>query len=144
MNTLAPIAEHECEHLLRAAVLGRIVLPTPGRTEVFPVNNAVMGNAIVVRTAPGSLLDRYADGAEILLEVDEVDHERWHGWSVVARGRGERVEESELTSDERGSPGPPSWVPGREICIRIHWREVTGRKLGAGDLVALPVRRVWR
>ena len=144
MNTLVPIAEHECEHLLRASVLGRIVLPTPARIEIFPVNYAVMGDAVVVRTAAGSLLDRYADGADLLLEIDQVDHERWHGWSVVARGRGERVEEDALTTDERGSPGPPSWVRGRDVWIRLRWTEISGRKLGAGELVAMPVRRVWR
>lgn len=147
MSLVKPMASHECERLLRAGVFGRIVLPTPTRTEMFPVNYAVMSDAVLIRTSPGSLLDRYADGAELLVEIDEVDHERWLGWSVVVRGIGERVDEADLTPGERGSPGPPPWVSReRDIWIRLRWVEITGRKLGSGwDATAsLAVRRVWR
>jgi len=147
MTPLLTLSAQECERLLRAGVFGRLVLSTPNQTEVFPVNYAVMGDAILVRTSPGSLLDRHADGATLLLEVDQVDHERWHGWSVVARGRGERIDEEGLTSAERGSPGPPPWVSrDRDVWIRLRWDELSGRKLGdAWDALAdMPVRRVWR
>ncbi len=144
MTFLVPLPAHECERLLRAAVFGRVGFSTPDRMEVIPVNYSVMGDAVLVRTPVGSLLDRHADGASLLLEVDQVDHERWHGWSVVARGRGERIEEGQLTISERGSPGPPSWVSGRDVWIRLRWDEVTGRKLGAGELVPMTVRKAWR
>ena len=129
---------------MRTAVFGRVVLPTPDRMEVMPVNYSVMGNAVVIRTAPGSLLDRHAGGAALLIEVDQIDHERWHGWSVVARGTAERIEEGELTIGERSSPGPPPWVAGRDVWIRLRWDEISGRKLGAGELVPMAVRRAWR
>ena len=147
MATLHTLSAHDCERLLRAGVFGRLVLQTPSQVEILPVNYAVMGDAILMRTAHGSLLDRHADGASLLLEVDQVDHERWRGWSVVARGRGERVQEDGLTRGERGSPGPPPWVSrDREVWIRLRWDELSGRKLGdAWDaLDAMPVRRVWR
>jgi nitroimidazol reductase NimA-like FMN-containing flavoprotein (pyridoxamine 5'-phosphate oxidase superfamily) len=147
MTPLRMLPAHECERLLRAGVFGRLVLPTPARTEIFPVNYAVMGDAVLVRTAPGSLLDRHADGAPLLLEVDQVDHERWQGWSVVARGNGERIEEDSLTRAERGSPGPPPWVSrDRDVWVRLRWDELSGRKLGDNwdALAAMPVRRVWR
>jgi nitroimidazol reductase NimA-like FMN-containing flavoprotein (pyridoxamine 5'-phosphate oxidase superfamily) len=144
MTTLVPLPAHECERLLRAAVFGRVVLPTPGRTEVFPINYAVMGDAVLVRTTPGSLLDRHADGAALVLEVDEIDHERWQGWSVVARGTGQRLEERQLTIGERCSPGPPPWVSGRDVWIRLRWDEISGRKVGAGELAQMSVRRAWR
>jgi hypothetical protein len=144
MASVESLPEHECERLLRAGVLGRLVLPTPGRTEVFPVNYAVMGDALLIRTTPGSLLDRYADGVSLLLEVDAVDHEYWSGWSVVARGRGERLDEDHLTLGERGSPGPPRWAPGRDVWIRLPWSELTGRRIGAGPMATPPVRRAWR
>jgi len=142
--TLTALPEHECERLLRAGFFGRMVLPTPGRTEVIPVNYAVMGDVVLVRTSVGSLLDRHADGAPLLLEVDQVDHERWAGWSVVVRGRGARVDERDLTPAERGSPGPPPWVQGTEVWIRLRWDEISGRQLGNGSLVPPAVRRVWR
>jgi len=145
MTSLIALPAHECERLLRAGVFGRLVLPTPGRTEVLPVNYAVMGDAVLIRTTPGSLLDRHADGALLLLELDAVDHERWQGWSVVARGRGERLDEGHLTIGERCSPGPPRWAPGRDVWIRLTWDEISGRKVGAGSPVPTPVRKVaWR
>lgn len=144
MTSLATLPAHDCERLLRGAVFGRLAFSTPGRLEVIPVNYSVMGDAVLVRTTPGSLLDRHADGATLLIEVDEIDHERWHGWSVVARGLAERIEEGQLTIGERVSPGPPSWVSGRDVWIRLRWDEITGRKLGAGELVPMTVRKAWR
>jgi uncharacterized protein len=147
MTPLRTLPAHECERLLRAGVFGRMVLSTPARAEIVPVNYAVMGDAILIRTAPDSLLDSHAHGADLLFEVDQVDPERWRGWSVVARGRGERVDEDDLTGAERSSPGPPPWVSGhRDVWIRLRWDELSGRRLGdAWDaLEAVPVRRVWR
>ena len=144
MTSLAPLPAHECERLLRAAVFGRVAFSASDRMEVIPVNYSVMGDAVLVRTTPGSLLDRQADGATMLIEVDQIDHERWHGWSVVARGRAERIEEGQLTIGERSSPGPPPWVSGRDVWIRLRWDEISGRKLGAGELVPMTVRRAWR
>lgn len=144
MTTLGTLSVSECERLLRASVFGRLVLTTPERLEVVPVNYAVMGDSVLLRTAAGSLLDRHAHGAVVLLEVDEVDHERWQGWSVVVRGRGERLTEEQLTVAERSSPGPPQWAPDRDVWIRLRYLEITGRKLGDGPLVAPATRRTWR
>ena len=144
MTTLGILSVSECERLLRASVFGRLVLSTPDRLEVVPVNFAVMGDAVVLRTAAGSLLDRHAHGAPVLLEVDEVDHERWQGWSVVVRGHGERLSEEQLTMAERSSPGPPQWAPDRDVWIRLNCLEITGRKLGDGPLVPPATRRTWR
>lgn len=131
-----PIEAPDCERLLRSTVFGRMVLATPGRLEIFTVNYAVMGDAVVLRTTPGSLLDRYADGAPLILEVDNVNHERWQGWSVVVRGQGERITQSQLTVRELGSFPPPPWAPGRSVWIRLQVEEISGRKLGPGPLLA--------
>ena len=147
MSAILPLPTDECERLLRAGVFGRMVVTTPTGAEIVPVNYAVVADAILVRTSSGSLLDRHADGAALLFEVDQVDHERWHGWSVVARGWGERLDEDDLSEAELGSPGPPRWVSrDRETWIRLRWDELSGRRLGSGwdSLADLPVRRAWR
>lgn len=136
----------ECLVLLRAGVLGRIGLSRPTGPEVVPVNYVVVGDAVLVRTGPGSLLDRFADGAALVLEVDGVNYERHHGWSVVARGRGERLTTEQLTPTERRVPGPPAWVSRTEATwIRLRWTTLTGRRIGSGwsALCEMPVRRVW-
>jgi hypothetical protein len=147
MSSILSLPTVECERLLRAGVFGRMVVTTPTGAEIVPVNYAVVADAVLVRTASGSLLDRHAHGAPLLFEVDQVDHERWHGWSVVARGRGERLGEHGLSKVELCSPGPPRWVSrDRETWIRLRWDELSGRRLGSGwdSLADLPVRRVWR
>jgi hypothetical protein len=144
MAELESLSEHESLRLLRAGVLGRVVVPTPEGTEIFPVNYTVTDRSVLIRTAPGSLLDRYAEDATLLFEVDLVDHERWHGWSVVVRGRGKRVPNDELSAADRAVPGPPRWVTReREMWIRLSWDKITGRRLGSRwDLMStLPVRR---
>lgn len=147
MSALVDLEPEECLTLLRAGVFGRLVLATdPGRFEVLPVNYVVVGNAILVRTAPGSLIDRYADGAALLLEIDHVTYERHHGWSVVARGTGERVRHDDLTELESTTPGPPRWARVDDaLWVRISWDELTGRRVGTGwsCVDELPVRRTW-
>jgi nitroimidazol reductase NimA-like FMN-containing flavoprotein (pyridoxamine 5'-phosphate oxidase superfamily) len=137
----------ECERLLSRGVFGRVVLVTDGRPEIVPVNYTTHGEAAWIRTSPGSILDRYADGAPLLLEVDHVDHERGHGWSVVARGHGERVPDAERTDAERRTSGPPRWVRrDDEVWVQLRWEELTGRRTGPGwDLTdGLPVNRIGR
>lgn len=147
MTTLIALEPPECEQLLKAGVFGRLVLSTgPRGPEILPVNYTTQGNAILVSAMAGSLLDQYADGAALLFEVDHVDHERHHGWSVVARGTGERLVDDERAEALRGAPGPPRWVRREEwSLIRLCWDELSGRRVGAGwdALADLPVRRLW-
>ena len=147
MAEILEIPYEQCERLLRAGVFGRVALNRPTGPEIVPVNYVVVEGAVLLRTSPGALLDKYADGAALVFEVDQVDYERWHGWSVVARGRGERVTTEQLTDEERRTPGPPSWVTRDEVSwIRMRWVTLTGRRLGAGwdPLAAMPVRRAAR
>ena len=90
MSKILELTYEECETLLRAGVFGRFVLTRPTGPEIVPVNYVVVGNAVLVRTTPGSLLDRYAEGTAVVFEVDRAVYGRWHGWSVVARGRAGR------------------------------------------------------
>lgn len=146
MASLFELTTAECEELLRAGAFGRLVmLAGPRGAEIFPVNYAMVEDAVLVRTAPGTMLDHYADGAEMLFEVDQIDYERQHGWSVVARGRGERVSGADRSETERRVPGPPRWIRHEDdLWIRLRWEELSGRQIGSGwDLAAgMPVRRV--
>lgn len=95
----------------------------------MPVNYAVHGHDVVVRTSPEGILARYADGAELLFEVDLVDEERWNGWSVVARGRGR------IGYDDPHVPPVPTyvrpWAEGDRTCeLHLAWDELSGRKVG--------------
>lgn len=144
MSHVHELSYDDCAMLLRAGVFGRMVLSRPTGPEIVPVNYTVAGDAVLVRTAPGTLLDRYADGAHLVFEVDDVNYERWHGWSVVARGVGERLCADDLTDEERRSPRPPRWVTREEESwLRLRWITLTGRRLGHGwsPAAEMPVLR---
>lgn len=133
MSQIHELSYADCEELLRGSVFGRVVLNRPTGPEILPVNYTVAGDAVLVRTAPGTLLDRFADAAPLAFEVDHVDYARWHGWSVVARGVGERVLRDQLTDSERQAPQPPPWVTrDEESWIRLRWVTLTGRRIGQG------------
>jgi hypothetical protein len=134
MPVLREIAPSQCERLLRRGAFGRVVLTTPDGPEIVPVNYAVRDDAVVVRTSPGGLIARHADGRRIAFEVDLVDESRWHGWSVVAYGVGE------LAMGDEASPvgGPRPWADGDRSCeLRLAWTRLSGRRVGDGwDLEA--------
>jgi uncharacterized protein len=138
------LTHDQCERLLRAGVTGRVALSTPDGPHIIPVNYSVVGEAIVLRTSPYSLLGSYGRGALLAFEVDGVDHDRWRGWSVVARGRAEAVSDPVELERIRATWEPRPWASGnRVLLLRIPWSELTGRQIGAGwdPLGSLPVRR---
>ena len=132
MLALTEIPAAGCRRLLRSAAFGRLALSDgSGRTELFPVNYVATDTEFWLRTGPGSLLDRCADGAEVVLEVDDVDPFRGLGWSIVARGAAIRSDEGPLTSTGRPAPGPPAWVRrADDVWFRVPWHELTGRRVG--------------
>ena len=130
MPALIELTSDACEHLLRRGTFGRIALSTPRGYDIVPVNYALDEATVVVHTSPDGILARYADGAELLFEVDLVDHERWHGWSVVARGRGRIVSLGAALQAVPHRVRP--WPDGDRSCeLRLTWDELSGRQVGA-------------
>lgn len=127
----------QCEQLLRSQRIGRVCFVAPHGVEVVPVNYAVHEDAVLVRTASDGLLARFAHGTHLVFEVDAVDHERWSGWSVVARGVGE-VRELDVTEVRSIGTRPRPWADGRrDHELRLAWRQITGRRIGNHQSVAV-------
>ncbi|NYI43009.1 hypothetical protein BJ993_000089 [Nocardioides aromaticivorans] len=141
MLALTEIPVAGCRRLLRSTAFGRLALvDDSGRAELFPVNYVATDEEFWLRTGPGTLLDRCADGAEVVLEVDQVDPSRGVGWSVVARGSAVRALAGPRTSTGRPAPGPPPWVRhADDVWFRVPWHELTGRRLGP-----VPDDQPWR
>ena len=53
---LEELSEPECLELLAQQTLGRVAIVVDGRPQIFPVNYAMYGDVIVLRTAPGTKL----------------------------------------------------------------------------------------
>ena len=118
----------ECERLLRRGTFGRVVLVTHRGPDVVPVNYTVVGDAVVVRTAPDGTLARHGHGRPIAFEADFADDDQWQGWSVIARGVGELVTDPP-TGLGRARVRP--WADGdRSAELHLQWTELTGRQVG--------------
>ncbi len=139
------LSQDQCERLLRAGIAGRVAVSSPDGPHIVPVNFSVVGDAIVLRTSPYSLLGTHGRGSVLAFEVDWFDHDRWRGWSVQARGRADVVTDPLDLERIRTTWEPRPWAGGsRNLCLRLRWTSLTGRQIGSGwdPLETLPVHRV--
>ncbi|MDO9496587.1 MAG: pyridoxamine 5'-phosphate oxidase family protein, partial [Nocardioides sp.] len=91
-----------------------------------------------------SLLGLHARDAVVAFEVDRLDQDEHHGWSVLARGRAEAVTDPEELEQIESTYPPQPWASGnRPLLLRIAWTELSGRKLGRGwdPLAEMPYKR---
>jgi nitroimidazol reductase NimA-like FMN-containing flavoprotein (pyridoxamine 5'-phosphate oxidase superfamily) len=120
----------ECRTMLASREMGRVAVSTPIGPRIIPVNYTVAENAIIFRTSPYSLLGTYARNTNLAFEVDQVDAETRQGWSVVAVGRADMVQDHEQLREIKRVWDPKPWAGGqRSMYFRMPWRELTGRVL---------------
>jgi uncharacterized protein len=144
MSTPIEMKVDECLDLLRTNVVGRVALSTPVGPRIVPVNYGMYGDdTIVFRTTPYSELGTYGWNTELAFEIDHIDYDQHQGWSVVAFGRGELVEDPDELVDIRRSWDPRPWAEGqRNLYMKLTWHNITGRRLGTwSGRTSAPVRR---
>jgi nitroimidazol reductase NimA-like FMN-containing flavoprotein (pyridoxamine 5'-phosphate oxidase superfamily) len=139
MSRMIDLTLAECLELLHIGSLGRVAFSTPLGPRIVPVNYAMHGDDIVLRTAPFSELGTFGWDCAVAFEVDHVDVPHHEGWSVVALGRSELVSDAEQLYEIRRGWKPSPWAAGqRHLYISVHWRELTGRRVGAERGAAEP------
>ena len=125
------LSHPECVELLHTQVVGRVALHTRLGTRIVPVSYSIVDDAIVWRTAAYSELATYGRGVRAAFEVDAIDHDSRQGWSVVAYGRVDVVEEPEEIAHIRRVEDPAPWAAGlRQLYMRMPHDDLTGRRLG--------------
>lgn len=82
---LEEISEAGCLEILDQHSLGRIAIVIDGQPQIFPVNYAMNGRIIAIRTAAGSKLS-HAPSSKVCFEIDEYDSSIGVGWSVMVQG----------------------------------------------------------
>jgi uncharacterized protein len=129
-RVLSPIGEDECFDLLRSQNLGRVALLRDGRPEIFPVNYALDGRTIVIRTASGVKLD-YGSFSHVAFEVERIDPDTRQGWVIELKGFAEEITDgSDAWSVHAREAGPDPWVQGpHEHFLAISHAEISGRRL---------------
>jgi uncharacterized protein len=127
-NRTQSLPPEECIRLLASVRLGRVAFWSTEGPQVLPVNHTVLDGAIVFRTG---LYTSLADGTRegtLAFEADELDDRMRSGWSVLAVGRAEHVEEHAEMVDLFRRMGEP-WAPGtRPLVARIIPSQLTGRR----------------
>jgi hypothetical protein len=95
---------------------------------VLPVNFALDGRDVVFRTDRGAKLDA-SRGARVCFEVDTWDAVYERGWSALALGVAERVEDPQELERLEGLRLRP-WAGGvRRYVVRIRVQQWSGRRL---------------
>ena len=115
--------------LLRSGVVGRVGVTMGALPAIFPVNYAVVGDAIVFRTAPGTKFAAATADAVVAFEVDDFEQAERTGWSVLAVGRAEVVHDLQLTFDVLAAALAPFADGPRTTIVRIRPEFVSGRRI---------------
>lgn len=130
MSDLVELPVEECRELLDANILGRVAVCTDAGPRIVPVNYAVVDDAVVFRTSPITGLGTAGWATEMAFEIDHVDYEGHRGWSVVAAGRAEVVDDPSEVAHIRSVWEPRPWAGGnRGLYVRLRWRQLTGRRV---------------
>lgn len=94
---LRVLSGDECVELLRRHRLGRLAVGLEGWPAILPVNYFFDGTSVVIRTAPGAMLEE-APLAAVAFEIDDADRYGDWGWSVLVQGPAFDITSRRLTS----------------------------------------------
>ncbi|WP_322411493.1 pyridoxamine 5'-phosphate oxidase family protein [Microbacterium invictum] len=124
-DAVIALDDDQCWDRLRRHELGRLVTHVGDVLDIFPVNYVVDDATILFRTAPGSKLVELTVNDEVLFEVD--DHTADDAWSVVVRGRAQRLDTSAEVERADGL-GLSPWIPTlKYVYVRVVAHAVSGR-----------------
>jgi transcriptional regulator with XRE-family HTH domain len=128
---LEPLDAGQCRGYLGTSGVGRLVIVESRGPVAIPVNYAMLGNDIVIRTSGRADLAADAGQQRASFEVDHLDEALAEGWSVLVSGTARVVTDpGELAAVSALGVAP--WAGGdRDTYIRIIASEVTGRRIRA-------------
>ena len=91
VRTFGPLVRSECIHLLETHSLGRLAWQAADSQQVRPINYVFRSGALYFRTSPEGILSELVRPTDVALEVDDLDHDKRTGWSVIVNGRARAV-----------------------------------------------------
>jgi nitroimidazol reductase NimA-like FMN-containing flavoprotein (pyridoxamine 5'-phosphate oxidase superfamily) len=127
------LGSDECKRLLAQDVVGRVAVVIGATPMIFPVNYALDGDDIVMRTMPGSRLD--VGQGHAAFEVDSFDRTTESGWSVLVTGHLEEVtwyQAKDIARLQALTVVP--WAAGdRNLWLRLRPGFIAGRIVGGNQ-----------
>lgn len=137
MERIQALSTEECLHLLSTTSVGRIAVTRDALPVILPVNYAMDGGSILIRTTDGAVLRAArAGGAVVAFEVDNLDESTMTGWSVLITGTLREVTAVSAVLRAEQLPLAP-WAGGdRRHFVRITPGILSGRRILAEEVVA--------
>ncbi|GAA4947553.1 hypothetical protein GCM10023224_34040 [Streptomonospora halophila] len=129
---IRPLGTRECLELIGPGGVGRVAFTeTAGAAPlVLPVNYTLSEGAVVFRTAAGGVIARHTPGP-MSFQVDRLDGGTSEGWSVLATGRAETVDDEARLARLRAHHTVRPWAGGeRDVWVRFEPERITGRRVG--------------
>lgn len=133
LHRILDISAQRCRELLAShrPRLGRVAFAEDGDPDwpsVLPINYAYHEQAVYFRTFEGSKLFAALRGQRVAFEVDNVDEHWQEGWSVVALGRLDLVDDVE--EEQAVDAVLWSWAAGQtERLVRLDVEQLSGREI---------------
>jgi nitroimidazol reductase NimA-like FMN-containing flavoprotein (pyridoxamine 5'-phosphate oxidase superfamily) len=120
----------ECLKLLASVPVGRIGVSIAALPVILPINFALVGTNIVIRTVPGTKLDAATRRAVVAFEVDSYAPDGTWGWSVLVQGVcSEVTDAAERAALAASQLRPWAFQDGvAERVVRIETSFVNGRR----------------
>ncbi|MGD0254024.1 MAG: pyridoxamine 5'-phosphate oxidase family protein [Acidimicrobiales bacterium] len=126
---VAVLEQAECLELLGRSSIGRVGVSMGAVPAVFPVNFAVLDQAIVFWASTGTKLDAATRNAVVAFEVDDVDALYHEGWSVLVVGIADELRDAVLVERAKRLPLAP-WAEGpHEHMVAIRPEFISGRRI---------------
>jgi uncharacterized protein len=127
---LVILGEEECYEHLRREPVGRLGFVDRAEPVILPVNFAVDGRSIAFRTGQGSKLASALMAQPVCLEIDGWDAFDHTGWSVLAKGVAEAVDDEATVARLAELPVRPWSRPDLRVeWVRIVVEEISGRRI---------------
>ncbi len=130
-NPILNLTDEQNWKLIEGTKHGRLVVTVAGEPDIFPVNYAVGGRKLYLRTAPGNKLTEVTINSKVLFETDGILSDE--AWSVVLHGTA-RVLETSAEIAVAEALGLKPWVPTvKDYYVEIEPTKLTGRHFQFGE-----------
>ena len=130
-NPILKLDDDQAWALIEGTKHGRLVVTVAGEPDIFPVNYAVGGRKLFLRTAPGNKLAELTINSKVLFETDGILSDQ--AWSVVLRGSA-RVLSNSAELEKVEALGLKTWVPTlKDFYVEIDPSSVSGRHFNFGE-----------
>lgn len=122
-----------CLELLATQEVGRVAVDDGRGPVVLPVNYVLDRGSVVFRTDLGTKLDAAEEGRPASFQVDDIDQDRRHGWSVLVRGTLVEVTRPAEVERLRELDLHPFASGDRAHFLRLVSSSMTGRRVRSDD-----------